>query len=62
MAKCFVCGKHKSVGCNVSHANNRTKRMFAANLKRMRVRVGKTVRREYVCASCIKARKIEKAA
>lgn len=61
MAKCYVCGKSRSVGNRVSHANNRTKRTFAPNLQRIRVRVGATVKRQYVCTSCIKAGKILKA-
>jgi len=61
MAKCSICGKAKSIGNRVSHANNRTKRTFAPNLQRIRVRQGATVRRQYVCTSCIKAGKIVKA-
>ncbi len=61
MAKCAICGKQRGVGNRVSHANNRTKRTFAPNLQRLRVQVGKTVRRQYVCTSCIKAGKVVKA-
>jgi large subunit ribosomal protein L28 len=61
MAKCSVCGKNTHVGSNVSHANRHTKRTFSPNLKRIRVREGKAVRRRYVCTSCIKAGKIVKA-
>jgi len=61
MAKCIVCGKATSVGNRVSHANNRTKRTFSPNLQRIRVQVGKAVRRHYVCTSCIKAGKVVKA-
>ena len=61
MAKCAVCGKKTRIGNRVSHANNRTKRTFAPNLQRLRVKVGATVKRQYVCTSCIKAGKIVKA-
>jgi len=61
MAKCAVCGKAKSIGNRVSHANNRTKRTFKPNLQRLRVKVGGTVKRQYVCTSCIKAGKVVKA-
>lgn len=61
MAKCSVCGKSTQVGNRVSHANNRTKRTFSPNLQRIRVVVGKTVKRQYVCTSCIKAGKVVKA-
>ena len=30
---CKICGKGRSVGMNVSHANNKTKRSWGANLK-----------------------------
>ena len=33
MASCVACGKKKSVGNNVSHANNKTKRVFRPNLQ-----------------------------
>jgi large subunit ribosomal protein L28 len=61
MAKCAVCGKHTKVGNRVSHANNKTKRTFSPNLQRIRVRVGATTKRQYVCTSCIKAGKVLKA-
>ena len=34
MRQCAVCGKGPSVGNNVSHANNKTKRRFLPNLQR----------------------------
>lgn len=38
MAKrCMVTGKGPMVGCNVSHANNKTKRRFMPNLRTIRV-------------------------
>ena len=44
MAKCFVCGKLRMAGQNVSHANNVTKRTFHANLQSVRALVeGKPV-------------------
>jgi large subunit ribosomal protein L28 len=61
MAKCYVCQKSTSIGNRVSHANNRTKRFWAPNLQRIRIREGQTVRRRYVCTSCIKAGKVTKA-
>jgi len=58
---CYVCGKGPSVGNNVSHANNRTKRRWLPNLQRVRViEDGRTVHVR-VCCRCIKAGKIEKA-
>lgn len=33
MRQCEICGKGPSVGNNVSHANNKTKRVFLPNLQ-----------------------------
>lgn len=59
---CHVCGKTPSVGYNVSHANNRTKRRWLPNLQRVRIldRDG-VVRRVRVCTSCIRSGRIRKA-
>lgn len=64
MAKrCEVCGKGPQFGNNVSHANNRTPRVFNPNLQSIRVKVPKGgVQRMRVCARCIKAGKVAKAA
>jgi large subunit ribosomal protein L28 len=59
---CEVCGKHRSVGNNVSHANNRTKRTWQANLQMVRAKVHGGVRRLLVCTRCLRSGKIEKAA
>ena len=64
MAKrCEVCGKAPQFGNNVSHANNRTPRVFNPNLQSIRVKqpLG-GVRRMKVCTSCIKGGKVAKAA
>jgi large subunit ribosomal protein L28 len=58
---CEICGKGPGVGCNVSHANNRTKRRWLPNLQRVRVVVEGTVKRMYVCTRCIRSGKIKKA-
>ena len=64
MAKrCEACGKGPQFGNNVSHANNRTRRRFNPNLQQVRVlRPNGAARRMRVCAKCIKAGKIAKAA
>ena len=36
---CEICGKKRQVGNNVSHANNRTKRVFRPNLQTVRALV-----------------------
>lgn len=61
MAKCAVCGKGPTVGNNVSHANNRTKRRWEPNLQRVRAKFGTTVRRVRVCTNCLKSGRVTKA-
>jgi large subunit ribosomal protein L28 len=64
MAKrCEVCGKAPQFGNNVSHANNRTRRVFNPNLQSIRVKQPRGgVLRMKVCTSCIKGGKVAKAA
>jgi large subunit ribosomal protein L28 len=64
MAKrCEVCGKGPQFGNNVSHANNRTPRVFNPNLQSIRVKTPSGgAKRVRVCTSCIKAGKVAKAA
>jgi len=61
MAKCFVCGKGRMAGQNVSHANNKTKRTFNANLQPVRALVAGRARNVVACTRCIRSGKIEKA-
>jgi large subunit ribosomal protein L28 len=59
---CQLCGKKPTVGNNVSHANNRTKRRFNPNLQRVRARIDGAVRRIRVCTRCLRSGKVTKAA
>lgn len=54
--ECEFCGKTPQVGNNVSHANNKTKRLWLPNLQSVR-HVGKdgTVQRIRVCTRCIRS-------
>ena len=61
MAKCEYCEKRRQVGNNVSHANNKTKRVFKPNLQKVRVQLPDgTVVRQHVCTRCIRSGKIVK--
>jgi large subunit ribosomal protein L28 len=60
--RCDICGKGHRVGCNVSHAHNRTKRRFLPNLKSLRASVDGQTRRLLVCTTCIKSGLIAKSA
>jgi len=59
---CEICGKKPQVGNNVSHANNRTKRIFYPNLQNVKaVLTTGEVRRVKVCTSCIRSGRVNKA-
>jgi len=60
--ECYVCGKKPRFGNNVSHANNKTRRRWNPNLKRVRIITEDgTKKRVRVCTRCISADKIRKA-
>jgi large subunit ribosomal protein L28 len=59
---CTLCGKRRSVGNTVSHANNKTKRIWRPNLQNVRARVEGQVRRILVCTDCIHSGRVEKVA
>ena len=59
---CKICGKGKSVGYNVSHANNKTKRTWLPNLQKVRARIEGRIRRVKVCTNCIRSGRVEKVA
>lgn len=58
---CYLCGRGPTVGHNVSHANNRTKRRWLPNLQRVRIVDDGQVKRVRVCSRCVKAGRITKA-
>jgi large subunit ribosomal protein L28 len=59
--KCEFCEKHRSVGNNVSHANNKTKRVFQPNLQKVRVLLPSgEVKHMKVCTRCIRSGKVVK--
>jgi large subunit ribosomal protein L28 len=59
---CEICGKHSSVGNRVSHANNKSKRLWRPNLQRVRANLKGTIRRILVCTRCLRSGKVLKAA
>ena len=56
-----MCGKQRSSGNNVSHANNKTRRLWRPNLQRVRAKVGGGTRHLRVCTRCIRSGKVAKA-
>jgi large subunit ribosomal protein L28 len=61
MASCAVCGKQRVIGNNVSHANNRTKKLIMPNLQRMRINTKNGIKKMYVCTRCLRSKTIKKA-
>lgn len=62
MAKvCYSCGKHPSFGNARSHSLRATRRRWNPNLQKIRIQEGTATKRAYVCTSCLKAFKVQKA-
>jgi len=59
--RCFVCDKGVAHGNNVSHANNRTRRVWKPNLQVARVVVDGKITKIRVCTRCLHAGKIQRA-
>jgi large subunit ribosomal protein L28 len=60
--RCDVCGKGPRTGYTVSHSHVRTKRRWLPNIQRVTaLRRGKRERMQ-VCAKCLKAGKVTRAA
>jgi len=60
---CEICGKKPAVGHNVSHANNKTKKVWYPNLQNLRCIDKKTgsVARIKVCTRCLRSGFVTKA-
>jgi large subunit ribosomal protein L28 len=60
--QCYSCGRGVSFGNNVSHANNKTRRVWKPNLQVVRIvdEAGKIVKVK-VCTRCLSAGKVKRA-
>lgn len=58
---CAICGKTRQVGFNVSHAHNKTKKVWQPNLHAVHAVVGASVKRMKVCTGCLKSGRVRKA-
>ena len=60
--RCYACGRGVAFGNNVSHANNKTRRVWKPNLQVVRVvdASGKIVKVK-VCTRCLSAGKVKRA-
>jgi large subunit ribosomal protein L28 len=59
--RCFSCDKGVAFGNNVSHANNKTRRVWKPNLQVMRTLVEGKVVKVKVCTRCMGANKVPRA-
>jgi len=59
--KCDVCGKGPQFGHNISHAHNKTKRVWLPNIQNVKINVNGQSKRIKVCTQCIKSGKVQKA-
>jgi large subunit ribosomal protein L28 len=61
MATCVICGKKKTIGNHVSHANNKTKRVLFPNIQTVRIKTEGGAKRAPVCTRCIRSNRVVKA-
>jgi len=58
MAKeCYICGKSKVAGNQVSHSHIATKRSWEANLQKKNVDIDGKLTKKYICTRCLKTLK-----
>ena len=59
---CDICGKGPVFGHNVSHANNKTQKVWYPNLHKVKAtKEGRRIRRK-VCTRCLRSKLVTKAA
>ena len=61
MARCAICEKGAHFGNNVSHSHRRSNKMWKSNIKSVKVKVNGAAKKMYVCTSCLKSGKVERA-
>ncbi len=61
MAKCSICGKGVHFGKKVSHSHRRSNKMWKSNIKSVRCKVNGANKKMYVCTSCLRSGKVERA-
>ena len=58
---CEICNKRHQSGHNVSHANNKTNRVFRPNLQTVRALINGATKRIRVCTRCLRSGMVKKA-
>lgn len=65
MAKCAVCDKGSLWGKAISHSRSqvsgRCNKMWKSNVKSVRIKVNGGTKKTYVCTSCLRDGKVERA-
>lgn len=61
MAKCEICGKGVTFGCNVSHSHRKTNRTWKPNIRRVKVVDSGTHKTVNVCSRCLRSGKVTRA-
>jgi large subunit ribosomal protein L28 len=59
--RCYVCDRGVAFGNNVSHANNKTRRVWRPNLQVARILVDGKITKVKVCTRCLHAGKVQRA-
>ena len=60
-SRCYACNKGVAFGNNVSHANNKTRRVWKPNLQVVRTLAEGKIIKVKVCTSCLNAGKVARA-
>ena len=61
MARCAICDKGAHFGNHVSHSHRKTPKMWKSNVKSVRVKTVGGTKKMYVCTSCLKSDRVERA-
>ena len=61
MARCAICDKGAHFGIKVRHSHRRSYKMWKSNIKSVRVKVNGASKKMYVCTSCLRSGKVERA-
>lgn len=61
MARCDICGKGTVSGMSASHSNIKNKRVWKANIQKVRVQVDGGAKRMSVCTRCLRSGKVKRA-
>ena len=51
---CDICGKRPQVGYKISHAHNKTKKLWLPNLQKVRTVQNGQAKRVKICTGCLK--------